>query len=198
MSSKITIILLAAFGIVVFLGVRTFGGKIEKMSQARKSEFNHQKEILTGKQIKMTISSTAFENGGNIPEQYTCDGSDINPRLEIANVPLGTKSLVLIFDDPDAVGEVWDHWLVWNIPPTIDSIGLRSVPRGANVGMNDFGEFGYSGPCPPSGQHRYMFRLYALDKELELASSANRSQLEEAMEAHIISKAGVMGRYSRE
>lgn len=198
MSGKITFILLATLGVVVYFGVKTFGTQIKEMGEIRQNDFSQQQAILSGKERKMKISSTAFINGEYIPENYTCDGADVNPRLEISNVPDRTQSLVLIVDDPDAVGGVWNHWLVWNISLETKTIGIRSVPRGAHVGINDFGEFGYSGPCPPSGEHRYLFRLYALDKELNLASSANRVQLQEAMENHIVEKAGLMGRYTRE
>jgi Raf kinase inhibitor-like YbhB/YbcL family protein len=198
MSGKITLILLVALGIVVYLGVKNFGAAIKEMGRVRQNDFSEQQAILSGEKRKMKVLSTAFENGGSIPKDYTCDGADINPRLEISDVPEETKSLVLLMDDPDAVGGVWDHWLVWNISPTTQTIGIRSVPKGAHIGINDYGEFGYSGPCPPLGEHRYMFRLYALDEELDLASSANRIQLEEAMEDHIIEKTGLMGRYERE
>ncbi len=197
MSSKITFVLIAALAGVVYLGVKMFSSQVKNMGAVRQAELYEQRGLLSGKSQKMRITSTAFQNGENIPEEYTCDGADINPRLEISNVPPQAESLVLILDDPDAVGEVWDHWLIWDVSPKTATIGVRSVPREAKVGMNDFGEFGYSGPCPPSGEHRYMFRLYALDTLLNLGSSSNREQLDQAMEDHIIAKTGLMGRYSR-
>ncbi len=197
MTEKITFILLIGLIGVVALGVKTFGSQVVEMSETRQSDLFQQRELIGIKEKKLKLTSTAFENGGMIPKEYTCDGSDVNPRLEISNVPPDCQSLVLVFDDVDAVGGVWDHWLVWNISSDTRTIGLRSVPKGAHVGMNDFGEFGYSGPCPPSGEHKYMFRLYALDKELDLASSANRTELEEAMEGHMVNKTGLLGRYSR-
>jgi Raf kinase inhibitor-like YbhB/YbcL family protein len=197
MSGKITFLLLAGLGVVVFLGIRSYGAQMLKMGDVRRADVNEQEFLLTGEKQRMSLTSTAFKSGESIPIEYTCDGADINPRLEVNNIPPGTKSLVLIFDDPDAAGGTWNHWLVWNIPSDIRTIGLRSVPKGANVGVNDFGEFGYSGPCPPSGEHRYMFRIYALDKNLVLASSANRSELESAMDDHIIDKTGLMGRYKK-
>lgn len=197
MSSKITILLVLALGLVVFLGIKTYGQNLVDMGNTRNADVRRQREFITGKKLQMTLTSTAFENGEDIPEDYTCDGADINPRLEISNVPLEAKSLVLLFEDPDAVSGTWNHWLVWNISPDTKTIGLRSAPKGANIGVNDFGEFGYSGPCPPSGEHRYMFRLYALDKTLVLHSSANRQDLETAMDDHILAKTGLMGRYQR-
>ncbi len=198
MSNKISLFLIAALGVVVFLGIKSFFSQIEYLSQVRQADFSKQELILAGKEESLILESTAFLNGDFIPQEYTCDGADINPRLEISNVPEKTKSLVLIFDDIDAVGGPWNHWLVWNISPDTETIGFRSIPKGARVGMNDFGEFGYSGPCPPSGEHRYMFQIYALDKDVSLQSSASRGQLEAEMENHVIAKTGLMGRYYRE
>jgi len=189
--------LIAFLGISVYLGIRSFGAQINRMSELRQDDALRQEALLSGKELKMKLTSTAFENGEIIPEEYTCFGADINPRLEILDIPKETESLVLIFDDPDAVGGVWNHWLVWNISPDVKTIGMRSIPKGANVGMNDFGEFGYSGPCPPSDEHRYMFRLFALDTLLDLSSSADRAQLEDQMEGHILAKTGLMGRFGR-
>ena len=197
MSGKITFLLIAALAGVIYLGVKMFGSQVSKMGQTRQVDVYQQRELISGKKQEMKLTSSAFKNGESIPKEYTCDGSDINPRLEISNVPPQAESLILIFDDPDSVGEVWDHWLVWDISPNTKTIGLRSVPKGAGVGVNDFGEFGYSGPCPPSGEHRYMFRLYALDIMLNLESSSSREQLDQAMENHVIAKTGLMGRYRR-
>ncbi len=197
MSAKITLFLIAGLGLIIFLGVQEFGSQIEEVSRARTADFNQQEVFLSGQKPKMQLISTAFENGGLMPRQYTCDGGDVNPRLEINNVPADAKSLVLIFDDQDAVGGVWNHWMVWNISPETKTIGVRSIPRKANVGMNDFGEFGYSGPCPPSGEHRYIFQLYALSTEIDLPSSAGRVQLEEALNDSVIEKTGLMARYTR-
>ena len=111
----------------------------------------------------LVISSPAFENDGDIPSKYTCDGEEINPPLKIANIPGEAKTLALIVEDPDASKGVFDHWLVWNIEPT-GNIAEDSVP--GTVGINSFGNTGYGGPCPPSGSHRYYFRLFALDSNL--------------------------------
>ena len=145
----------------------------------------------------MKLSSPVFENNQSIPAKYTCDGEDINPPLQISEVPEGTKSLVLFVDDPDAPMGTWDHWIVWNINPSVSFIEENSVPEGGVQGMNDFGKQPYGGPCPPSGTHRYFFKFYALDNELELDSSSKKEALERAMEGHILDKAELIGLYKR-
>lgn len=155
----------------------------------------------SGKEAKMTealrISSSAFENNSSIPAKFTCDGRDINPPLAIAGVPAGAKSLALIVDDPDAPGGMWVHWVVWNIDPKVTEIGENSVPKGAAQGMNDFRKHDYGGPCPPSGTHRYFFKLYALDTQFSLGTNAGKKDLEKAMQGHIISQAQIIGTYKR-
>ena len=144
----------------------------------------------------MKLSSSAFENEGVIPSEYTCDGADVSPSLTFSAIPKNTKSLALIMDDPDAPMGTWVHWLIWNIPPNITSIS-----KGENItypqGKNDFGKLDYGGPCPPSGTHRYFFKLYALDTILELKERANKKQLESTMSGHIIEEAQLMGTYER-
>lgn len=144
----------------------------------------------------MKLFSSAFEDGGAIPSEYTCDGSDISPPLTFSNIPENAKSLVLIVDDPDAPIGTWVHWLIWNIPSNITGFS-----KGENItypqGKNDFGKLDYGGPCPPSGTHRYFFKLYALDTILELQEGANKKQLEETMSRHIIEEAQLMVTYSR-
>jgi hypothetical protein len=144
----------------------------------------------------MTIKSPAFQQGGDIPAKFTCDGGGTSPALQINGMPSGAKSLVLIVDDPDAPGGTFTHWLVWNIPPQTNSIAEGSGPKGVR-GTNDFGKSGYGAPCPPSGTHRYYFKVFALDRELALSSGAKRSQLEAAMKDHIIAQGELMGRYAR-
>jgi Raf kinase inhibitor-like YbhB/YbcL family protein len=143
----------------------------------------------------MTITSPAFANGGNIPSKYTCDGADVNPPLQFHDVPATAKSVALIVDDPDAPGRTFTHWFVWHIDPKQTSIA-ESV-RFPNQGVNDFGRTGYGGPCPPSGSHRYFFKLYALDRQIELPSGPKRSRLETEMKGHIVAQAELMGRYER-
>ena len=144
----------------------------------------------------MKITSSAFHEGANIPSKFTCDGSDTSPPLQIAGVPSGAKSLVLIVDDPDAPSGLFTHWLVWNIPPQTGSIAEGSAPQGVQ-GANDFGKSGYRGPCPPPGTHRYSFKIFALDREMELRSGAKRSQVDAAMKGHVIAQGELVGRYAK-
>jgi len=145
----------------------------------------------------MIIRSPSFQNNGLIPLKYTCDGEDINPPLEIGGVPESAKSLALIVDDPDAPMGTWVHWVVWNISPETKQIEEGMVPEGVMEGMTDFGRAGYGGPCPPSGTHRYFFKLYALDTELNLDNSATKEDVEEAMKGHILDSAVLIGLYKR-
>lgn len=143
----------------------------------------------------MNITSEAFEHGSSIPVDYTCDGENVNPPLQFGDVPDEAKSLALIMDDPDAPTGLFTHWLVWNMAPDIGKIAERSTPATGLQGTNDFKESGYGGPCPPSGTHRYFFRLYALDQELDLAEGADRHALDAAMDGHVIDSAELMGIY---
>lgn len=147
-------------------------------------------------EARIKVTSSAFQEGGNIPSKFTCDVSDTSPPLQIAGVPSGAKSLVLIVDDPDAPGGLFTHWLAWNIPPQTGSIAEGSAPKGVQ-GANDFGKSGYRGPCPPPGTHRYSFKIFALDRELELRSGAKRSQVDAAMKGHVIAQGELIGRYAR-
>jgi len=153
------------------------------------------KEML--KKDELTISSPVFENNGSIPGKYTCDGENVNPPILIENVPNRTKSLTLIVDDPDAPVGIWVHWVLWNINPETKEIKDNSVPKGAQQGMNDFRKHNYGGPCPPSGTHRYFFKLYALDTIITLSSNATKADLEKAMKGHIIEQAQIVGLYKR-
>ena len=145
---------------------------------------------------KMKITSSAFQEGGNIPSKFSCDGADTSPPLQITDVPSGAKSLVLIVDDPDAPSGLFTHWTAWNISPQTSTIAEGSPPKGVQ-GTSDFGKSGYGGPCPPSGTHRYYFKIFALDRELDLPSGAKRRQLDAAMKGHVIAQGELMGRYSR-
>ena len=144
----------------------------------------------------MKLSSPAFENGGAIPVEYTCDGADVFPILSFSDVPENAKSLALIVDDPDAPMGTWVHWLVWNIPAN-----KTGFSKGENItfpqGKNDFGKLDYGGPCPPSGTHRYYFKLYALDTMLDLNKGSTKKQLESAMSEHVIEEVQLMGTYTR-
>lgn len=141
---------------------------------------------------------SAFPNEGIIPSQYTCDGANISPPFTISDVPDAARSLVLIVDDPDAPAGNWVHWLVWNIPADIDVFNEGTAPEGVVEGMTSFGKPGWGGPCPPNGEHRYFFRLYALDVEkLDLPTSAGLEELRGVMKGHILETAELMGRYDR-
>jgi Raf kinase inhibitor-like YbhB/YbcL family protein len=145
---------------------------------------------------KIKITSSAFQEGENIPSKFTCDGGDTSPPLQIAEVPSGAKSLALIVDDPDAPSGLFTHWMVWNISPQAETITEGATPKGVR-GTNDFGKSDYGGPCPPSGTHRYYFRIFALDRELDLPPGSKRSQLDAAMKGHVVAQGELMGRYSK-
>jgi Raf kinase inhibitor-like YbhB/YbcL family protein len=148
--------------------------------------------------VKMKLSSPVFGEKQKIPSKHTCDGANTNPPLEIADIPQGAETLVLIVDDPDAPMGDWVHWLVWNINPETKAILAGNIPEDAIEGINDFGQKGYGGPCPPSGSHRYQFKLYALDIQLHLSSHAKKMEIEQAMHGHLLEKAMLVGVYSRE
>ena len=151
----------------------------------------------------MQITSNAFTKGGNIPARFTCDGVDISPELAWSGLPEGTRTLVLICDDPDAPMGTWDHWVMFNIPASVaglpeDAKRQNLKDQGIVEGTNSWGKTGYGGPCPPSGTHRYTFKLYALDSALRLDSTAAKKDVERAMEGHVLGRAQLMGRYSRQ
>jgi len=146
---------------------------------------------------KMTLKSPAFGPNEAIPRKYTGDGEDTSPPLSWSGAPAEAKQLALIVDDPDAPAKTWVHWVVWNIRAETKEIPAGSVPPGALQGRNDFGRPGWGGPCPPSGTHRYFFKLYALDALLPLPSGASKAQLEEAMKGHVLEKAELIGLYRR-
>lgn len=143
----------------------------------------------------MKISSPAFNHHQKIPSKFTCEGKDINPALTIADVPADARSLALIVDDPDAPGRTWVHWVVFDIPTAVQEIGEHSIP--GKQGMNDFGRLNFGGPCPPSGEHRYFFKLYALDTTLNLQEGVTKKQLEEAMKGHVLSQTELVGLYRK-
>ena len=144
----------------------------------------------------MKLTSSAFTHNGNIPSEFTCDGSNINPPLSITDVPANAKSLALIVDDPDAPVGVWDHWIVFNINPSLNEIKQNTQPQGT-PGKNSGGRNSYQGPCPPSGTHRYFFKLYALDATLNIPEGSTKKQVESAMQNHILAKSELIGLYKR-
>lgn len=143
---------------------------------------------------QLKLISTVFSHNGHIPPVYTCEGKNINPPLKVENVPEGTKTLAIIVEDPDAPRGTFDHWVVWNISPN------EAIAEESNVGingMNSFGKPGYGGPCPPSGEHRYFFKVFALDSEMDLTTSAGKKELLDAMKGHVLAKAELMGVYQK-
>src|ERR1700736_2275410 len=145
---------------------------------------------------KMKITSSAFQEGGDIPSKFTCDGADMNPALRFEGAPGEAKSLLLIVDDPDAPVGLFTHWLAWNIDPKTTEVAENSAPTNAVQGTNDFPKTGYGGPCPPSGTHRYYFKVYALNQTLDLKPGAKRKEVDAAMRGHVIAQGELMGRYS--
>ena len=151
----------------------------------------------------MQLTSSAFQPSGNIPKQFTCEGADTSPQLAWSGVPAGAKTLALIVHDPDAPRTGgWYHWAAYNIPASASGIPenapkQQELSGGGTQGRNDFGNVGYGGPCPPSGTHRYFFRLYALDTELKLSSGATAKDVEKAMQGHILGQAELMRKYQK-
>ncbi len=152
--------------------------------------------ILANGVVAMNLTSSAFTNNGQIPEQYTCHGQDITPPLQWSEVPAQTKSFALVLSDPDAPAGVWDHWLIFNLPNDLKGLpeNLQKLPDGAEIGFNSWGKMQYNGPCPPSGEHRYIFHLYALDTKLSLSGKIKRQQFETAVKGHVLATAELMGR----
>ena len=153
--------------------------------------------------MQLQLKSAAFSEGGTIPRKYTCDGEDVSPPLSWTPPPEGTKGLALICDDPDAPGKTWVHWVLFGLSADVLELpeGMppqRVVPGGAKHGTNDFGKIGYGGPRPPRAPaHRYFFKLYALDVELELSAGATKQEVLHAIQGHILAEAQLMGRYRR-
>ncbi len=155
----------------------------------------------------MRLTSSAFEPGGEIPRRYTCDGPDLSPPLAWSDLPEGTRSLVLIVDDPDAPDPAapkvtWVHWVLYDIPPSVarlpEATDTEDLPAGTREGLNDWRNTGYRGPCPPTGRHRYFHKLYALDTVLSDLGQVTKARLKEAMEEHILGRVQLMGTYQRQ
>ncbi|MFH1194378.1 MAG: YbhB/YbcL family Raf kinase inhibitor-like protein [bacterium] len=168
----------------------------DSSSAVNKNEINKS----TGGNMKIT--SPAFTEGTMIPARYTCDSINVSPQLEWTGAPQNTKTFTLICDDPDAPVGIWVHWVVFNIPGSVTSLpeGIEPkdiLPDGSKHGKNDFGKLGYGGPCPPGGTHRYFFKLYALDTELNLKPGIKKADLEKAMQGHVLAESQLMGKYKR-
>ncbi len=147
--------------------------------------------------LSMKIQSPVFNHNESIPAKYTCDGENTNPPILISDVPESAQSLVLIVDDPDAPAGTWAHWTIWNIETKTAEIAENSVPVGAVEGKTSYNKPGFGGPCPPFGEHRYFFKLYALDSVLDLPASTSKEDLEKEMDGHILEQAELIGLYKR-
>lgn len=153
--------------------------------------------------MSLSLDSSSFSSGGDIPKQFTCDGPDRSPQLSWTDPPPQTKSFALLVDDPDAPAGNWNHWAIWDIPANIHSLpeGIKKDRRladGSEQGMNDFHKAGYNGPCPPAGKpHRYHFKLFALDTKMTLNSEAGKPEMEKAMKGHILAQSELIGSYKK-
>ncbi len=152
--------------------------------------------------MSLQLTSSAFQDGGEIPARYTCEGQNISPPLAWSGAPAATRSFALIADDPDAPDPqaprmVWVHWVLYNLPANAEHLpeAVSALPPGAIAGITDFQRTGYGGPCPPIGRHRYFFKLYALDTPLPDHGAASKAQIEHAMAGHILAKTQLMGTY---
>lgn len=192
-------ILISVFIVIVFVSVALVGYSMwRRGSQVR----NDETAIMKFKNMEMRIISSAFMPMAMIPVQYTCDGDAKNPPLLFGDVPATAQSLALILDDPDVPKTLkpdglFVHWVMWNIDPKIAGIAENSVPAGAMVGQGGSGKNEYVGPCPPDREHRYFFKLYALDTRLDLPATTGKAELEQAMQGHIIGQAELIGVYDR-
>lgn len=153
--------------------------------------------VCADQATRMKLTSPAFAHSRAIPDKFSCNGEEINPPLVIEGVPKDARSLALVLDDPDAPAGTWVHWVLWNIDPGTKAIAQGSVPRGAEQGVNSWQRTSYGGPCPPSGTHRYFFRLYALKERLKLSSTSTGRDLERAMQGKILAQSELVGVYSR-
>lgn len=194
-----------AYSLLGILFLIVFGAAYVFLERAHApaSEMDVVQETYNNEQSMLTLTSSAFKNGGSIPSHYTCEGENVNPDLSISNIPKGTVSLALLVEDPDIpeavkvnMGlDIFDHWVVFNIPPETRSIEAGSRPAGT-IGMNSAGQ-GYTGPCPPDREHRYFFKLYALDIMLPLNASAHKADVAVAMRGHILEQATLLGVYEK-
>ncbi len=156
-----------------------------------------------GSAMSLSLQTSAFKSGGEIPAQFTCSGADSSPALTWSGAPQGTQAFALIVDDPDAPSGTFIHWVIYDIPANATSLAERvaksdQLPDGSRQGKNGFGRLGYGGPCPPPGKpHRYFFKLYALDSKLNLPAGASKTEVEQAMKGHILAQGELMGTYRR-
>ena len=186
---------------ILFIFLAGCGKKDEtKTTETRTKQISS--EINQDTTMGLKINSSAFDAGGMIPGKYTCDAENISPPLSWSGAPAETKSYALICDDPDAPAGTWVHWVVYNIPEKTNGLteniqNNKKLTDGTLQGTNDFGKTGYGGPCPPSGTHRYFFKLYALDALLNIQGIVTKSILLESMKGHILAQGELIGKYSR-
>jgi len=178
------------------IGIGIFGIGFVLVSYLLSFQNKQLPRIIPNQSGAMKIESPAFQNNEKLPPAYTCDGRGINPPLHLSGMPHDTKSMVLIVDDPDATIGTFDHWLLWNIPPETTAIIEGQIPQGV-VGENSIGKNDYMPPCPPSGEHRYTFKIYALDTLLAIPPSSTVKTVEKAMEGHVLDSAKLIGLYQR-
>lgn len=172
------------------------------LSGCQKGKNGSESPEVSADKMTIEVSSPAFAQDGMIPSKYTADGQNVSPPLAWQNIPAGTKSVALICDDPDAPGRTWVHWVMWNIPPDVNSLTenvphVETMPDGTKQGISDFKSTGYGGPAPPSGTHRYYFKVYALDISLNIPNTSTKPDLLKAMEGHILAEGRLMGKYKR-
>lgn len=194
---RASLVILLRFSIITGLSLVLYAPIIHLSAMPQETSSKRKEDSV------FQLRSNAFQPEGNIPPRFTCEGDNISPELTWTGAPEGTKSFALIVHDPDAPrAGGYTHWVVFNIPATVTHI-VENAPKdgklasGGSQGKNDDGSLGYTGPCPPSGTHRYYFRIYALDKELNLSSGADKATLEKALHGHVLGQAECMGRYRR-
>ena len=196
MDKKIIFIISFAFSITALV-ILLFNFQKNQTAPIKNTAVNiipSEKEVISQ---HMKLTSPSFLNNQMMPSKYTCDGENISPPLVVEGIPPQTQSLALIVDDPDAPSGNFIHWLIWNIAPKTEKITEGEVPNEASQGINDFGENKYGGPCPPSGIHRYQFKLYALDVLLDLPENTKGEDLEKAIEGHILDQTMLVGNYQK-
>lgn len=199
----LVVVLFTAIAAILYIGQNKESPNTNNQPKTDSTEVSQQNNTTShlsniNSSNSMNISSPAFGHNESIPSKYTCDGDNVSPPVTFSNIPEGTKSLALIVEDPDAPAGLWVHWLVWNIQPDTLEIPEDNVPAGAEQGVSSFERNDYGGPCPPDNQHRYFFKLYALDITLDLEPAATyKNDLEKAMEGHTLAKTELIGLYDR-
>lgn len=195
-AARQVVVLTAVLGVA--LGAAACGGATDGTPTAAFED------SVEGEGMALEVSSLVFEDQSPIPVDYTCDGDNVSPPIAWSGAPSDVRSFALICDDPDAPMGTWVHWVVYDIPSDETELpeavpDLRELPSGAHHGRNDFKNLGYGGPCPPAGNpHRYFFKLYALDKMLQLEPGATKQEVREAMEGHVLDQAELVGTYQRQ